>query len=291
MIRKLIIVNVMVFLLASLVSLVLWGMHRDDYREGFSYFTSFFSVPSNPSVLITRPWTMITYIFFHVDFFHLLFNMLFLYWLGNIFREYLGNTKTLSTYIWGGLFGAALFIICFNFIPALRDSFMYGSPLIGASAGVLALVVGAATLLPYYEVAVFSFFIPLRWIAVGVVVLDLISIPKGNAGGHIAHLGGALFGFLYVRQMRKKSVFSDSVDSFSSFIGSIFKSRKKTRLKVVKKDTTIYTNTSSFTTEFDLDDEPSQEVIDAILDKINQSGYESLTRKERDLLFKASKQD
>lgn len=285
MVRKLVVVNVLVFLAASLVALILWSVYGkplglDGY---FKTFIKFFAVPADPAAFILRPWSLVTYSFMHIEFVHILFNMIILYWLGSIFKEYLGNGKTLSTYIFGSISGALLYIAAYNFLPALSTTEISNIQLIGASAGVVAIVVALGTFLPYYEVGFFNIYIPMRWIAVLVFFLSLISIPYGNAGGQIAHLGGAIYGFFYARQLRRNSSWGSSG---SSFMGSLFK--KKPNVSVVKKDSASYS--SSTVADFEDEYEPNQDEIDAILDKINQSGYESLTRKERELLYKASRQ-
>lgn len=289
MVRKLIIVNALVFLLSSIMGLIFWSIEGTEaFPVLMDKFNRYFSVPANLSTLIIRPWTVITYAFFHVSIGHIFFNMLFMYWLGSIFQEYLGNRKVLSTYIWGSLFGAALYVVAFNALPVLSP-YVQDSHLLGASAGVMALVVGIATFIPYYEISIFRFFVQLRWIAIGFIIFDFAMMPQSNAGGHIAHLGGALFGFLYARHLRRNTKFGYGIEGVGDFIGGLFKKKPKSKLTVVKRETTVYSSTT--VADFDDDYEPSPEVIDAILDKINQSGYESLTRKERDLLFKASKQD
>jgi membrane associated rhomboid family serine protease len=288
MIRKLIIINAMVFILVSLVGVIFWAIGGSQTHSVYmDAFTGYFAVPADLSILIVRPWTLLTYAFFHGSIPHILFNMIFFYWLGNIFQEYLGNKKVLATYLWGSLFGAALYITAFNLIPVLVPR-VPNAYMVGASAGIMAIVVGIGTFLPHYEVSIFRFFIPLKWIAIGFVVLDFIMMPQGNEGGHIAHLGGALFGFMYARHLRRSSKFGDSIEGLGNFFGGIFK--KKPKLTVVKKqESPVYSKTTI--ADFEDEFEPSPELVDAILDKINQSGYESLTSQERELLFKASKQD
>lgn len=284
MVRKIIIVNVLAFLAINIVKLIIWAAGGGILYIGlFELFTSFFTVPADLQQLVLRFWTPVTYGFFHVDFLHLFFNMLYLYFLGNIFREYLGNAKTLATFLWGSVAGAILYIFAYNVLPGVSPQ---GATLMGASAGVMAIVIGICAFLPYYEVAFFSFFIPLRWVAVAILVIDLITLPNGNLGGHIAHWGGALYGFLYARYLRRNSALGSSIEDIGGFVGKLFK--RKSKLKVVKKETPQYSNTSF--ADFDDEYEPNQEEIDAILDKINQTGYESLSRTEREMLFKASRQ-
>lgn len=285
MARKLVIVNVIVFLLANLVTLVLWLIVGGaQFESMLLMFTGFFSVPADLATYIIRPWTLITHSFFHVDFVHFLVNMVILYWLGNIYREYAGNAKALSTYIWGGVAGGVFYLIANSTFPVLANH--SGMQLHGASAAVLAIVVALGAFIPYFEVTLFNFFIPLRWVSVGVVAIVLASTSPDNIGGQMAHLGGILFGLVYGWQMRRRNSYGGGFENISDFVGKLFK--RKSKLTVVKKETTIYSTTT--VADFDDEYEPNQEEVDAILDKISQSGYESLTRKERELLYKASKQ-
>jgi len=272
------------------VGVVFWAMGGTATHKAYmDEFTRYFAVPASLPTLLFRPWTLLTYAFFHGGIQHILLNMLFLYWLGNIFQEYLGNKKVLTTYLWGSVFGAALYVVAYNVLPILLPA-VPNAHIIGASAGVMAIVVGVGTFLPHYEISIFRFYIPLKWIALGFVVLDLIMMPQSNAGGHIAHLGGALFGFVYARRLRRNSKFIDNIDGIGNFFSGIFK--KKPKLTVVKKqESPVYSSNASPIADLEDEFEPSPELVDAILDKINQSGYESLTSQERELLFKASKQD
>ena len=238
------------------------------------------AVPSNPEVLITRPWTLITYMFLHLEFFHILFNLLWLYWMGTILREFLGNQKVFSTYILGGISGALLYISFFNIFP-LFSSQVQSSSALGASAGVLAITVAAATLVPNYSVRLMLIgAVPLKYIAGATLALDFINISGSNAGGHIAHIGGAMFGFFYIRQLQQghdmAGWFNRLMDKISSKSSSGSKMKVKYRRAVSDED-------------FVADKKSRQERIDGILDKIGKSGYGSLTQEEKDILFKSSK--
>jgi hypothetical protein len=186
-------------------------------------------------------------------------------------HEYIGNRKVYEAYFGGGIMGALLFIICLNVFPVFSHS-IETSYALGASAGVLGVVVAAATLLPQYPVQLMLFgVVRLKYIALVTVILDIVSIPAGNPGGHIAHLGGALFGFLYIKYLyQDKHV-------IPAFIRNLF--RKKSTLSVHYR---------SNTARPDAQEKPSQEEVDRILDKISKSGYDSLSKKEKEQLFKAS---
>ena len=218
--------------------------------------------------------------FLHDGFFHILFNMLWLYWLGGLLQEYLGNSKTYQAYFLGGIFGGLIYIISYNIFPVFQNSLPISFAL-GASAGVLSVLVAAATLLPDYPIMLLFFGeVRLKYIAIFSVLLDFINIPGGNAGGHIAHLGGALFGYLFIKFIYSKSNMPNALDKIFDGIFSIFKTKSK--MKVHYKNNTTNMNSSA-------NRKTNQHDVDAILDKISKSSYESLSQKEKEILFKASK--
>ncbi len=291
MVSQIIIINVAVFLAVNLVIFFLWAFYSQtpEYETLKSTFIHWFAVPASLGTLIFQPWTIVTHLFLHEDFWHILFNMLWLYWFGNILREYLGNHKILPVYILGGFAGAVLYILSYNTLPVFREVMPFSYAL-GASAGVLAVVVGTATLLPNHAINLIFFGpVKLKYIALISVIIDLISIPKGNAGGHIAHLGGALFGFVFIRQLQRGQDWSVGfnrlmdkiIDALTAILGFFKKDRKpkvvyRQRGKPRKSAKTKPSN---------------QDKIDEILDKISKSGYDSLSSDEKELLFRASKED
>lgn len=270
-VRKIITINVLIFLLLAVAD-VFSFLLNSAFSSGV--ITTYLTLPASLSEFIHRPWSIVTYMFLHSGFLHILFNMLWLYWMGSILHEYLGNRRVYQAYFLGGIFGGLIFILAYNVFPAFSGvkDIAYA---LGASAGVLSIVVATATLLPDYEVQLmFVGSVKLKWIALVSVLLDLISIPNGNAGGHIAHIGGALFGFLFIKQLRNTTILDKITDRFAN----IFKPRSK--LKVHYKTTYMKTENDS---------KPSQHEVDIILDKISRSGYDSLTKREKEILFKASK--
>lgn len=279
---QIIIVNVAVFVFINLIYTLTFLINLGTgYYEGI---IKWLAVPAGLSIFITRPWTLMTYMFLHEDLLHILFNMLWLFWIGKILEEYLGNKKLISTYILGGICGGALYIISFNIFPAFREVIDYSYAL-GASAGVLAVIVATATLLPDYTIhLLFLGPVRLKYIAAFSILLDLIYIPKGNAGGHIAHLGGAIFGFIYIKQLQGGKDISNGFNNLIDTIKNAFspKSDLKVSYKNKGKKDKKATNSSK---------QPNQDIIDSILDKIAQSGYDSLSKEEKDILFKASKDD
>lgn len=269
--------NVGIFLLINLLGLIEFLFNRNG---GVSQFVlAQLVMPANVSDLLFKPWTLLTYMFTQQGFFHLLFNMLWLFWLGRIFTDFLNKRQFIFTYIVGGLAGAVVFLLLFNFLPAFEGR-AARSVLLGSSAAVSAIIVGAAVLVPDYTIRLLFFGnVKLKYLAIAFIVLDLLGISGGNAGGSIAHLGGALFGYLYIVQLRKG-------DDWSKLF-----TRK---LKARKTKFTVHRNTGSASRGSSVrnpDTVPDQDYIDSILDKISQSGYQNLTAAEKDALFKASKQD
>jgi membrane associated rhomboid family serine protease len=235
-------------------------------------------LPSSLGSLVFKPWTLITHMFVHTDPIHLLFNMITLFFSGQIFLGYLNSRQLLSTYILGGLSGAVLFVIALNIFPAFDG---INGIALGASAGILAILVAVAALVPNQLVQLALIGpIRLKYIAGFFVLIDLILLPGGNAGGHIGHLGGALYGLFY--GIKIKGGVDTSVN-FISWIENLKKAFKpKSKIQVVHRDTRSDDN-------FNERKINKQKEIDSILDKISKSGYESLTANEKELLFKASK--
>ncbi|MBL0256020.1 MAG: rhomboid family intramembrane serine protease [Bacteroidetes bacterium] len=274
--QRLLIVNVVLFIVIRLVN-SLTQLYNTPLLD-FEFVSKWLAVPAAPLVLLTKPWTLITYMFYHWDFMHLLFNMLWLFWMGRIFQEYLGSKKLLNTYILGGISGGIMYILAYNVFPLFATS-VGAAYALGASASVLAITVATATLLPDYTIPLLFFGpVKLKWIALVTIVLDLINVSGSNAGGHIAHLGGALFGFVYIRQLQKGTDISAWLTKFID----IFARSKKSKMKVSH-------SRKRSDEDFAATKRGRQERLDLILDKISKSGYGSLSSEERDFLFNASK--
>jgi membrane associated rhomboid family serine protease len=280
MVKKLILLNAAVFVLLNLV--ILFSFLLTGVRGSGHSINEFMFLPAAFGKLLYRPWALISYMFAQEGFLHLLLNMLWLYFLGSLFQEYLGEGKLLLAYLWGGISGGIVYMAGMNLIPVLHSSPYYHVPLQGASAGVLAIVVGIATLLPNYSIRVFVFDIKLKYIAAAWAVFSLIGIGGKNAGGNLAHLGGILFGYFYIRTLRHYT-FLDRISSPArNFFRKLIK-RKKDEKKIFSSYTVYKKNIPVR--------QPDSDEVDAILDKINKSGYDSLTRDEKETLFKASQQD
>ena len=280
---RLIIINIIVFVAVNIINLLLWLFNVQVVNNLVSPVISWFAVPSDITALLSRPWTLFTYMFLQENFFHIFFNMFVLYFGGRIFLEYLSQKKLLSTYIWGGLIGGLFYIIAFNVFP-IFDEYKAFSVALGASASVLAILIAIATYVPDYSITLILFGrTKLKYLALALVLIDILSIQKGNPGGHIAHLGGALWGYLYIILLKNGF---DTNKFFNNFnFNKIFKSFMKPK----SSTSTYYTKQRPVSDEnFNYQKKKNQKKIDSILDKISKSGYESLSKEEKELLFKMS---
>lgn len=277
---KLIFVNAIVFLGANIVAVLLWALKIND---PFMIIIKWLAIPADVHQLLYKPWTIITYMFFHHEILHVFFNLLVLYFGGRIFLQFLNEKKLVVTYLLGGLSGALVYILAFNLFPVFKNVLTV-SMAFGASASVMAILIAAATYVPDFVIRlVFIGKVRLKYIAMVYIIMDLISIPKENAGGHIAHLGGALFGFLYIQQLKKGKDFTSGFSRFLDYLKALFKPRKK--MKVVYKKP----GKTKSDYEYNAQKQANQKKIDAILDKIAKSGYDSLSAEEKAILFDASK--
>ena len=260
MLNKLIYINVFSFLVLNIFSVIFSLLLID-----ISSIKELLMLPSSTEEVIKKPWSLISYMFIHDNFIHLLFNLIWLHFGGKLFLQYLNQKQLLYTYVLGGLFGGIVFIIAFNNLPALIP-YSENAKALGASASVLAIFFAIATYIPNFQVSIpFIGFIKLKHIALIYIILDFLNIPNGNAGGHIAHLGGAIFGFFYVKKFTQKSA-KNKQNQFLSYLKNIFNFQKSKNKKSYK-----------------------MKEIDLILEKISKSGYNSLTKIEKELLFKSSK--
>jgi len=280
---QLLVINISVFLIIIFFKLILFILTVSGLPESSSLFLkviSWIALPMKLKELLFKPWTLLTYMFTHYSVWHIFGNMLMLYIFGKIFQDYAGSKRVPAVYIYGGLIGAVLALATYHLIPAFQQ-FAPAEFMVGASAGVMAIVLAAATLVPDYLLHLFILGpVRLKFIALFVVVLDLIGVSTyTNAGGHLSHIGGALFGYLFVVQMKKGKDFSVGFNNFLFRVQQLF--RRKPKIKIVHKR-------SLSDEEYNQNRKIRQEEIDAILDKISKSGYESLTKKEKEILFKAS---
>ncbi len=279
---RLILINTIIFLLTAVVHLITWLSGIPEHSN-LTLLGSYLALPSGLPQLASKPWTLFTYMFLHEGFLHWLFNMIMLYFGGILFTEYLSQRKLLMTYLFGGLAGAVFFVLAFNIFPVFAPM-RQNSVALGASASILAIIVAISTYVPDYTVHLFLLGkVKLKWIAVAFVLLDILSIPSNNPGGHIAHLGGALWGFVWALSLRRGNDFLRIFDGIK--MPEIDPKKRKYR----KFNTARPVSGHPFTDEeYNRKRAASQAEIDKILDKISKSGYSSLTKAEKELLFKSS---
>ncbi len=275
--EKLIAVNVLVFIINALFPF-LTSLHQDAIVQWFELPKDFFD-------FLAKPWSLVTYSFFHGGIWHLFWNMLMLYFSARIFLNLFNPAKFINVYFLGVILGGLIFLLSYNVFPVFLG---VNTALIGASAGVTAVLIFVCAYIPNQDVRVFFFNVKLWHVGAFFVLIDLIQIPiSGNAGGHLAHLGGAFLGYVYARQLLQGRDIGAGFSRFLEGLGNLFKQKeKKAPLK------TVYRKKQSATvTKVNYDKESRQRKIDSILDKISKSGYESLSKEEKDFLFKAGKDD
>lgn len=283
---NLIFVNLFVFLFINLVSLILYLFNLDQSfiaTMGVSRLVYWLSLPADLGALLYKPWTLITYMFVQEGVFHLAFNMMVLYIGGQLFTNFMSSKMLVTTYFLGGIAGAILYILSFNLFPAFSLN-VGRAILLGSSASVLAVFAASATRAPNLKLQLLFFGqVPLKYTALVIIALDIISIQNGNAGGHIGHLGGALYGFLFVYYLKKGLNIGSFFEKMNfNFFMDWFKKTKQNFKNV-------YTNPRPSRDEEYLRKKAEEQAkIDEILEKIKKSGYESLSRAEKAQLFDAS---
>lgn len=280
---RLILLNVFVFFILNLIILIFF-LNKIDVREAEFMLLKAIAPSPNLEHNLTHPWGIILYMFSHTGFLHLLFNMIMLYFGGKLFSQFLNDKQLLNTYLFGGLSGLLFFIISYNVFPIFEDA--RNSPLIGASASVMAILGAISFYAPRLEIMLWGL-VKMRLIYLTLILaaVDFLAIPQGNAGGRIAHLGGLLFGYYASTVFNKKNHFLNRMDITSVFyVTRWFKRKPKLKVKYSSKSAKEMNDE-----EYNMHKKDKQKKIDEILDKINKSGYESLSKAERDFLFNAGK--
>ncbi len=236
------------------------------------FFDKVLALSSDPYTVVKHPWAILTYMFYHLEFLHALFNLLVLYWFGVIFVDFFGNLKLTAMYIAGGISGGLFYLLAYNSLPVFYNE---GAVLLGASAAIMAITFGSAAFAPNHKIwLMFIGDVRLKYLALAYLVIDLIQIPFGNAGGHIAHLGGAFIGALWGYTYRKNG--KDILGWLQVLLDKIRKlSFKRQHLKVAYKNPQMQPKKKQNSKE-----------LDELLDKISQQGLDSLTEAEKQRLFK-----
>lgn len=258
-------VNIIIFIATALIALIsFFGGSKINIYE---MVRTYLALPADISNFPDRFYTVVTYMFFHADFFHILFNMIALFWFGQIFMNFLKARQFHFIFWAGGLAGALVYLLGLNLIPVFKDS-LAGASVIGSSAAVMAIITATATLVPNYGIfLMFLGEVKIKYLAIAYFILDILSLGSSNAGGSFAHIGGAILGFVFIKSLQNGKDWS-----------KIFE--KKPKLRVVKNEQPVKKP------EFK---GVSQREVDEILDKISKSGYDKLTATEKEKLFKASK--
>ncbi len=283
--NQLLLLNVLVFAVLIVLHAVLTISSAGAY---YLPVLRQFEMSSSLPVLARHPWTVLTYAFTHEGFFHILFNLLNLYWFGQLIREYLGNRRLVSLYVLGALAGAAVFLLSYNFLPAFRPGL--GTPVVGASAAVTAIIVAGATLLPDYTFMLILLGpVKIKWIALAVVLISLAGINGGNPGGEITHLGGALLGFVFVKQLKAGRDMGRPVQAIGDWVTNLFHRRPTMRVTTTRRPEPVATAPRG-ARPAPVPGQPHPDEVDTILEKISRSGYESLSKEEKQKLFRASQQ-
>ncbi|WP_439181719.1 rhomboid family intramembrane serine protease [Carboxylicivirga taeanensis] len=277
---KLIYINIGAFVLIRLLQIFFSFSSGSASMEAYPLL-KWISVPADLQVLLFKPWTLITYMFVHYDFLHILFNMLYLYWFGRIFLEFLNPRQLLGVYFLGGLSGVVFYLVSYNLIPVFQQH-VSGAILMGASGSVMAILFAIARYAPNHKIYLLFFgAVQLKYVALVALVLDLISIPAlSNSGGHFTHLGGAVFGYFYGGSISQGRDVTMGFNRLMDRLATLFKPKSKLKVTYRRPMSDLEYNSRKV---------DQQKEVDRILDKIKKSGYDSLSKQEKQTLFEASK--
>ncbi|MBP6387076.1 MAG: rhomboid family intramembrane serine protease [Pseudarcicella sp.] len=282
---QLIWINIVVYLTTLVLQLSLMALSQTWVLE---HILSYFSLSAVLPNVLYKPWTLLTYSFFHAinPIAHLLPNMLMLYWFGGIIQEYIGSKRLIHLFIYGAIFGGIFVIGLENLLPFFQHSL--SSNIIGASGAVMAIVFGATTLVPEYTFYLFLIGpIKIKYIAVFLLILSLVSaLNMQNVGGELVHVGGAMMGYFYVKFLKNGTDLGVPIEYISMFFKNLFQKKPEKSIKVTYRNPN--NTVSQASNQYNNASFPDDDEIDEILDKISKSGYESLTKTEKQLLFKAS---
>lgn len=243
-------------------------------------FLDWLALPADFGLLASRPWTLLTYMFLHFDFLHILFNLLWLYWMGQIFLGYFDEGKLVALYLMGGIFGGLFYVVGYNLFPVFSQ-IVVDSRLLGASASVIAIVTALAVYAPNHSIQlIFIGSVKMKYIALFSVLTYIIGISSTNAGGNLAHLGGAFWGMVYVLQRKKNPGTNKVVNRMFSELKNPFTPKPKVKVSYRKPVDDL---------EYNRMKNQDKTRMNEILDKISKSGYDSLSKEEKEILFRMGK--
>ncbi|MDX9880940.1 MAG: rhomboid family intramembrane serine protease [Prolixibacteraceae bacterium] len=272
---RLIYINIGVFLLIRVIN-VFYFLSGQEFS-----LINWLAMPADVGQLLSRPWTIITYMFLHFGFLHILFNILWLYWLGRIFLSYFDGQKLLSVYLLGGISGGLFYLLAYNLFPAF-ENVLVASQLLGASAAVIAIVIAVGVYVPNHVIyLMFIGPVKMKYIALVSVVMYIIGISTSNAGGNLAHLGGAFLGMIFALQYKKGTDISKGLNLLIDTVAKWLKPKPKVKI--------TYRSAGNRDIDYNRRKNAQQEQINEILEKISKSGYDSLSREEKEILFRMGK--
>lgn len=276
---QLIYINVGVFIVSTLATVILQLFNID-----ISGLFQWLELPAWPQRFLTQPWSILSYMFLHADVWHILFNMLWLYWFGALFLQYFSAKHMRGLYLLGGICGGLLYMLSYNLFPYFRP-YLYGAFMLGASASVLAIVAATAYREPNYPIRLLLFgTIRLKYLALIVIGTDLLFVTSNNGGGHIAHLGGALAGLWFAHALAKGTDITAWTNKSIDWLTGLFANKpKKPKMKA------NYGGNRQADYDYNARKKAQNEEVDRILDKLKKSGYENLTSEEKKTLFDASR--
>jgi membrane associated rhomboid family serine protease len=285
----LIAINMIIFVILAFLKAVFY-LRFESGAEALHFYNdnvlSLFALPADVNKIGSHPWTILTHMFTHDSVWHLLGNMLWLWVFGYIFLDLTGNRKIIPVYLYGAFVGALAFVLAYNFLPGLRSSLPVVKAL-GASAGVMAIAAAVTTISPAYRIFPMLFGgIPVWVLMVIYLIIDLASIPLSNPGGHIAHLAGALTGFLFIYFFRKGYDWSEWMNNFFDWVSNLFNPEKPKKGKNIKQELFYKTDKQPYRKTPNI----TEQRVNDILDKISQKGYNSLSEEEKDILKRASQE-
>lgn len=282
MTMKLLFINIAVFLVLGIIRVVIDLQNPDITASGHDVLYPIVGLFPGIDDFVRHPWGLITYMFVHFDFLHLLMNMLFLFYSAKLFEQFFGANKLLYVYILGGLLGGILEILAHAIFPRYLEM---QTSVVGASGSVMSIFVALAFYRPNLQASFFGFFsFRIIWMALAFIILDLVSLGKMDGTAHFAHLGGAVIGMISAQNVSSPNNLMNMVQRFVNWIKNLFKPSQKVKLK----KTGASSASRKTDEEYNMEAKTRQEQIDRILDKISKSGYESLTKKEKDFLFNQS---
>ncbi len=275
---RLIVLNIVLFVVPNIIAAV---VHLSGNNIDFLYYVS---LSSNISDLLWKPWSIITYSFFHAGIWHIIFNLIMFNFAAKVFITYFTQKQLLGLYISGGFFAGIFYLIFYNTLPALINS---PASVVGASASVMAILFAVATYAPTMQLRLLIIGNVKLWhIAIVFLIIDFLQLSSTNTGGHLAHLGGALFGYIFTIQLKRGVDLTNWFTAIVVFFQTATDRRKRTPFRKVHRNfkQAAKSQPSKIVTKSNI-----QQQIDAILDKISKSGYESLSKDEKEFLFRAGK--